>query len=49
MFHSTLTFDLNNVLLNVEININGLYAQLRYFPNFSQLLVSCLPLLGKID
>jgi len=28
---------------------NGLYAQLHYFLNFSQLLVSCLPLLGKID
>jgi len=29
-------------------NINGLYAQLHYFLNFSQLLVSCLPLLAKL-
>jgi len=28
---------------------NWLYAQLRYFLNFSQLLVSCLPLLDKLD
>jgi len=28
--------------------INGLYAQLHYFLNFSQLLVSCLPLLAKL-
>jgi len=27
---------------------NGLYAQLHYFLNFSQLLVSCLPLLVKL-
>jgi len=27
---------------------NGLYAQLHYFLNFSQLLVSCLPLLAKL-
>jgi len=27
---------------------NGLYAQLNYFLNFSQLLVSCLPLLAKL-
>jgi len=28
---------------------NWLHAQLHYFLNFSQLLVSCLPLLGKLD
>jgi len=27
---------------------NGLYAQLHYFLNLSQLLVSCLPLLAKL-
>jgi len=27
---------------------NGLYAQLHYFLNFSQLLVSCMPLLDKL-
>jgi len=27
---------------------NWLYAQLHYFLNFSQLLVSCLPLLAKL-
>jgi len=27
---------------------NGLYAQLHYFLNFSQLLVSCEPLLAKL-
>jgi len=27
---------------------NWLYAQLHYFLNFSQLLVSCLPLLSKL-
>jgi len=27
---------------------NGLHAQLHYFLNFSQLLVSCLPLLVKL-
>jgi len=27
---------------------NGLYAQLHYFLNLSQLLVSCLPLLDKL-
>jgi len=27
---------------------NWLYAQLNYFLNFSQLLVSCLPLLAKL-
>jgi len=27
---------------------NRLYAQLHYFLNFSQLLVSCLPLLAKL-
>jgi len=29
--------------------LNWLYAQLHYFLNFSQLLVSCLPLLDKLD
>jgi len=28
--------------------LNGLYAQLHYFLNLSQLLVSCLPLLAKL-
>jgi len=28
---------------------NWLYAQLHYFLNFSQLLVSCPPLLAKLD
>jgi len=28
--------------------VNGLYAQLHYFLNFSQILVSCLPLLAKL-
>jgi len=28
---------------------NGLYAQLHYFLNLSQLLVSCLPLLAELD
>jgi len=27
---------------------NWIYAQLHYFLNFSQLLVSCLPLLDKL-
>jgi len=27
---------------------NGLYAKLHYFLNFSQLLVSCLPLLATL-
>jgi len=30
---------------NVQTASNWLYAQLHYFLNFSQLLVSCLPLL----
>jgi len=29
-------------------NFGGLYAQLHYFLNFSQLLVSCPPLLDKL-
>jgi len=29
--------------------LNWLYAQLHYFLNCSQLLVSCLPLLDKLD
>jgi len=29
--------------------LNWLYAQLHYFLNFSQLFVSCLPLLSKLD
>jgi len=28
--------------------VNGLYAQLHYFLNFSQLLVSCLSSLAKL-
>jgi len=28
---------------------NGFYAQLHYFLNLSQLLVSCLALLAKLD
>jgi len=30
------------------LQTNGLYAQLHYFLNFSQLLVSRLPLLAKL-
>jgi len=38
---------LQNVLLLTQwLKANGLYAQLHYFLNFSQLLVSCLPLLA---
>jgi len=35
--------------LNITTNQNGLYAQLHYFLNFSQLLVSFLPLLDKLN
>jgi len=31
-----------------DYKVNWLYAQLHYFLNFSQLLVSCLPLLVKL-
>jgi len=31
------------------LGANWLYAQLHYFLNFSHLLVSCLPLLDKLD
>jgi len=34
--------------LRIAYYCNGLYAQLHYFLNFSQLLVSCLPLLAKL-
>jgi len=34
--------------LIVKCYHNGLYALLHYFLNFSQLLVSCLPLLAKL-
>jgi len=37
------------VLFLNDCIINRLYAQLHYFLNFSQLLVSCLPLLAKLD
>jgi len=32
----------------MAFELNWLYAQLHYFLNFSQLLVSCLPLLDKL-
>jgi len=35
-------------LLSPKFILNWLYAQLHYFLNFSQLLVSCLPLLAKL-
>jgi len=39
---------LNTTMVQPCFSLNGLYAQLHYFLNFSQLLVSCLPLLVKI-
>jgi len=36
------------MILIVKCYHNGLYALLHYFLNFSQLLVSCLPLLAKL-
>jgi len=38
----TVTLDIN------PYQVKWLYAQLHYFLNFSQLLVSCLPLLAKL-
>jgi len=35
-------------LMLFHVNFNGLYAQLHYFLNLSQLLVSCLSLLAKL-
>jgi len=44
------TEDLSNDAENSSLitGLNGLNAQLHYFLNFSQLLVSCLPLLVKL-
>jgi len=39
---------IGGVTNNVRYASNGLYAQLHYFLNLSQLLVSCLPLLAKL-
>jgi len=38
----------NNRPAHSKDELNWLYAQLHYFLNFSQLLVSCLPLLDKL-
>jgi len=40
--------DNKTVKIHHHRSANGLYAQLHYFLNLSQLIVSCLPLLVKL-